>query len=65
MTEQAREEAIETIMQSGSSHSREWAESFLAILGSGLRRRGWMEGEPLPQDKIAEHVETMFGSSDV
>lgn len=54
-----REEAIEAIMRSGSGHSREWAESFLAILGSGLRRRGFIEGEPLPQDKIAEHVDRM------
>jgi hypothetical protein len=39
----------------------EQAEAFLDILGSGLRRRGWIEGEPLAQDEIGEKLDTFIG----
>src|SRR5690348_14055462 len=41
--------------------SREQAEAFLDVLGSGLRRRGLIPGEPLPQSAIKERLDTFMG----
>lgn len=41
--------------------SREQVEAVMDILGSAFRRRGWVEGEPLSQDEIAERIDTMTG----
>jgi hypothetical protein len=52
-----REKAIKGICER-TGKTREQAEAFLDILGSGMRRRGWIEGEPLTQDEIGERLDT-------
>jgi hypothetical protein len=51
-----REDAIKAITDGGKT--REQAEAFLDILGSAFARRGWVEGEPLGPDAIAERLDT-------
>lgn len=55
-----REGVIKAICE-GTGKTREQAIAFLDVLGSGLRRRGWIEGEPMSQDEIAERVDTFMG----
>ena len=45
----------------GTGKTHEQAQAFLDILGSAFRRRGWVEGEPLGQDAIAERLDTFIG----
>jgi NADH:ubiquinone oxidoreductase subunit E len=55
-----REEAIEGIMAKVGK-TREQAEAFLDILGSAMRRRSWIEGEPLEQSEIGAKLDTFMG----
>lgn len=52
-----RDEAVAAITE-GAGKTPEQAQAFLDILGSAFRRRGWVEGEPLDQDAIAERLDT-------
>ena len=60
MSSEARERAIEGICAK-TGKTREQAEAFLDILGSALRRRGWIDGEPLTQDEIGSKLDTFIG----
>jgi hypothetical protein len=55
-----REEAIVAIVEKGKT--REQAEAFLAIMGSAFRRRGWVEGEPLDDDALADQYQAFLGT---
>lgn len=59
----AREKAIEGICER-TGKTREQAEAFLDILGSGLARRGWVGGEPLSQEQIGERFDTFMGKEE-
>lgn len=53
-----REDAINAIVTTGKT--REQAEAFLDILGSAFARRGWVEGEPLQPEAVAERLDTFL-----
>lgn len=56
----ARADAITAICKR-TGKTREQAEAFLDILGSGLRRRGWIDGEPMSQAEIGNRFGTFMG----
>jgi hypothetical protein len=47
----------------GTGKTVDQADAFLDILGSAFRRRGWVDGDPLSQDAIAERLDTFLGGS--
>lgn len=55
----AREQAIRALTDKGKT--REQAEAFLDLLGSAFRRKGWMEGDPLPPQQVKERLDTFLG----
>lgn len=57
-----REDAIKALTDKG--RTREQAEAFLDLMGSALRRRGWITGEPLSQEQIGERIDTFMGQPD-
>lgn len=54
-----REDAIEALTSKGKT--REQAEAFIDLMGSAFKRCGWIPGEPLDDNAIAERWETLFG----
>ena len=54
-----REDAIQALVRKG--HTREQAEAFLALLGSGLARRGWAGGPVLSDVEVEEQVDKLVG----
>jgi NADH:ubiquinone oxidoreductase subunit E len=56
-----REQAIDAITKD-TGKTREQAEAFLDIARSAFQRRGWVDGEPLRQDEIAERLDTFIDS---
>lgn len=57
-----RDEAVAAIMATGKT--RDQAEAFLAIMGSGFRRRGWVEGQPLSDEEISDSLRVFVGNED-
>lgn len=55
-----RDEAVAAIA-AGTGKTADQAEAFLDILGSAFRRRGWIAGEPLADEAIAERLDTFVG----
>lgn len=58
-----REKAIAALTRDGT-RTRAQAEAFLDLLGSGLRRRGWIEGEPLSDTEVDERFNTFMGGDE-
>lgn len=44
--------------------TREQAQAFLDILGSAMKRRGWIEGEPMDQEQIGDKLNTFMGGAE-
>jgi hypothetical protein len=57
-----RSEAVAAIVAK-TGKSAEQAEAFLDLLGSAFARRGWLDGEPLSQERIAERVDTFLAAA--
>ena len=57
-----RSDAVQAIVATGKTP--EQAEAFLDVLGSAFRRRGWVEGEPLPPEEIKQRM-TVFLDGEV
>lgn len=57
----SRREMVEAIC-ARTGKTPEQAEAFLDILGSAFRRRGWADGEPLPEQEIGERLDTFLGA---
>jgi len=55
-----REQVISDVMAT-TGRTREQAEALLAITGSGMRRRGLADGEPLSPEELDAHVATWLG----
>jgi hypothetical protein len=56
-----REDVITAMIATGKT--REQAEAFLDILGSALKRRGWVEGQPLSQGEIKASLDAFLGEA--
>lgn len=54
-----REDAIKALTDKGKT--REQAEAFIDLMGSAFRRRGWVPGEPLSDEQIADRMDTFMG----
>jgi len=63
MAKLTRDEAVAAIVATGKTP--EQANAFLDLLGSAFARRGWISGEPLGADEVAERFDTFVGASTV
>ena len=54
-----RDEVVAAICER-TGKTPEQAEAFLDVLGSALRRRGWIPGDPLAQEDIAQKLDTFL-----
>jgi hypothetical protein len=57
---ESREEVIKALMEK-TGKTREQIESFLAVLGSGMVRRGWWDGDVLSEEEQERHVKIFIG----
>lgn len=58
---QKREDMIRAL--TNENRTREQAEAFLDILGSGLVRRGLIKGEPLSEEALSERLDTFIAKN--
>lgn len=57
-----RADAIAAIVSTGKTPAQ--AEAFLDVLGSGFRRRGWVQGDPLSRAEVDAKMMIFVGSDD-